>query len=287
MAHSSVNLSESIEDFLAREQLLAGELDPGEFARQIVRHPGRLAAGPEEPALRHEFSGPLFRRGAWSPLRRAWLCLQVGFIAAATAAGLHFSDASAGFMIPAGIVAISSLSLCLLLLARSSAVHEIKILARERRRFRDDGDAYAHYFTTLTESLAAAATERSISHHSGAPLIRNLLASAQESMAAVGHRDVALLVLRHEPDRSLLTYSALPSDSAISPSPGCRQLDSSILDSCRRNSASSHSVEFDFSDRRQELIALSNRPFRDCDRLVLNHVAACLALIAATTLARK
>jgi hypothetical protein len=280
MSPASFRPADSVDDYLARRLLLTGEISPREFAAQIVE---RRFDRTESSRQRHfEKPGPLLRRGAWSPLRRAWLCLQVAILAGIPAA-LAFERSEPALLFTLGLIAVSSFSLCIALLGRSSAIREIRGLSRERRHLREHLAAYQLCGESLTESLRMVATLTPDDSHTGAPLLRELLVRTRSTLVAAGHEDIALLVLRQERGRSLLTYSALPGALADGSPTACREIEPSRLDAYRRRSTTTHVVEVDLSGSRQELVAFSCGFMRGCDRLLLDQVGVCLSLAAAAS----
>ncbi|HEX8689599.1 MAG TPA: hypothetical protein VF729_05085 [Solirubrobacterales bacterium] len=229
----------------------------------------------------------MYSRGEWSPLRRAWLCLQIALAAGAAASYLYLNDFALGLIAPFLAAAVSSLSLGLLLLARSSAVYEIRTLTRDRQRLRDQADAFAHYTEYMTECVLHVATGRIDFRHAGAPMVRDLLEHGRRSLASGGHDEIALLVLRREADRCFLTYSSVPEHLDLALMRTGYPIEDAVLQSCRDNSVATHAVDFLLGGHRQELLALSSRCFRRCDRLAIEQLAACLSLVAAPSLARK
>jgi hypothetical protein len=269
----------SPEAFLACNGLLSGKVSPEEFAERVL--PAEPPDPPVPDPVRREHPGPLIRRGPWSPLRRAWLCLQVGVAIVALAAFTHLNHLSTPFTFTLAALGIGSFSLAGLLLVRSSAVYEIRTLTFERRRLRAEAEAYANYAETLRSWVARLEDRRLEEPGTGATMIRDLLGGARRSMVAAGHLEATLLVLRHEPDRSLLTYSALPSGLLTESPQDGREIEWDALHSCRQSYPASYVIEFDFSGHRQELLALSYRPFRASDRLALRQLVACISIVAA------
>jgi hypothetical protein len=86
------------------------------------------------------------------------------------------------------------------------------------------------------------------------------------------------MVLRHEPNHSLLTYAALSNDSKVDLSSGCRRFEKSTFDAYCEAFLSAHTAKVDFGDDQQEFLVLSHLPFKDYDRLVLDQYARCLSL---------
>jgi hypothetical protein len=286
MAHSPSDPSDPFEDLLASRRLPGGELDSGEFATDLINvAPPRRGA--DEAAARRELPGPLYSRGEWSPLRRAWLCLQIALAAGAAASYLYLNDFALGLIAPCVAAAVSSLSLGLLLLARSSAVYEIRTLTRDRQRLREQTSAFAHYTEYMTECISHVATGKIDFRHAGAPMVRDLLEHGRRSLACGGHEEIALLVLRREADRCFLTYSSGPEHLHLALVRTGYPIEDGVLESCRESSVATHTVDFRLGGHRQELLALSSRSFRRCDRLAIEQLAACLSLVAAPGLAHE
>jgi hypothetical protein len=190
MVQSSVNPSDSVEDFLAREQLLTEELSPKEFAEYIVGCP---ASNGERP---HP--------------RRAWNW-QIALALAIPALLISLQSTSRLLIVLLAALTAISLSLGILLLTRSSTLSEVRQLTMERKHFRDETLSYARYADFLSEALISLLlVPASADEHSGAPLILDLLDRARCALVAAGRQDAALFILRHEDKHALLTYSSLP-----------------------------------------------------------------------------